>query len=698
MLDNLFNPNSVAVIGASREPGKVGYELLKNLQENGFPGNIYPVNPRATEILGLKAYGSVTDVPNQIGLAVIVVPARFTPSVMEDCGKKGIDSAIIISAGFKEAGLEGSRLEQELAQCAGKFDMRVLGPNCLGIIDTESRLNASFARGMPAKGNIAFFSQSGALGTAVLDWAIEGDIGFSRFISLGNKMDISESDLLEALTDDPNTNVILGYIEGVKDGKAFMKAATNATRKKPVIIFKSGSTAAGARAASSHTGTLAGSENAFRAAFKQCGVIRATNIESLFDYALVLAHQNLPEGNRLAIVTNAGGPGIIAADACERSELSMASFRTETIENLRVSLPPTAALYNPIDVIGDAKADRYLSALQAVQSDKNTDMVLVLLTPQAMTEPAVTAQAMIDTFSNGNKPVVASFMGGSGVRDGANTLRKGRIPNYPNPERAIAALEAASRYSRWKNDPIQYEEERLSVDNKKVSEILARAENQSENTLVGHDAMEVLSEYGFAVPKTGLAETGSEAVAVADEIGYPVVVKISSPDILHKSDIGGVRLGLRSASEVEQAFEEVVSAARRFMPTALIMGVAVDQMIPAGKEVILGMARDPDFGPMLMFGLGGIYVEVLKDVAFRIAPIDRRQALSMISEIQTYQLLRGVRGEEPSDIESIVESVLKVSQLVTDFPEIIEMDINPLMVMTRGQGAVAVDCRISVNL
>jgi acetyl coenzyme A synthetase (ADP forming)-like protein len=698
MLDNFFNPNSVAVIGASREPGKVGYELLKNLQENGFPGNIYPVNPRAVEILGLKAYGSVTDVPNQIGLAVIVVPARFTPSVIEDCGKRGIDSAIIISAGFKEAGLEGSKLEQEVAQCASKFNMRVLGPNCLGIIDTGSRLNASFARGMPSKGNIAFFSQSGALGTAVLDWAIEGDIGFSRFISLGNKMDISESDLLEALADDLNTNVILGYIEGVKDGRAFMKAATDATRKKPVIILKSGSTAAGARAASSHTGTLAGSENAFRAAFKQCGVIRATSIESLFDYALVMAHQPLPEGNRLAIVTNAGGPGIIAADACEKSELSMASFQIETVENLRSSLPPTAALYNPIDVIGDAKADRYISALQGVQTDKNTDMVLVLLTPQAMTEPVVTAQAMIDTFSNGSKPVVASFMGGSGVRDGADTLRKGRIPNYPNPERAISALEAASRYSRWKNDPIQYEEERLSVDNRKVSEILKRAEHQSENTLIGHDAMEVLSEYGFAVPKTGLAETGSEAVAVADEIGYPVVVKISSPDILHKSDIGGVRLGLRSAEEVERAFEEVVSAARRFMPTALITGVTVDQMIPAGKEVILGMAKDPDFGPMLMFGLGGIYVEVLKDVAFRIASIDRRQALSMISEIQTYQLLRGVRGEEPSDIESIAESILKVSQLVTDFPEIIEMDINPLMVMTRGQGAVAVDCRISVNL
>jgi acetyl coenzyme A synthetase (ADP forming)-like protein len=698
MLNNFFKPDSVAVIGASREAGKVGHELLKNLLESGFPGDIYPVNPRASEILGLKVYPSVADVPDRVGLAVIAIPAQLTPAVIEDCGKKGIDSAVIISAGFKEAGSTGARLEQEVSQRAGEFNMRVLGPNCLGVIDTESRLNASFAPGMPAKGKIAFFSQSGALGTAILDWAIEGNIGLSKFISLGNKMDISESELLTALSDDPDTNVILGYIEGVKDGRAFMEAAINATRQKPVIMIKSGSTAAGARAASSHTGTLAGSENAFQAAFKQCGVIRAPTIEALFDYALVMAHQPLPRSNRLAIVTNAGGPGIIAADACERSELTMAGFQQETIERLRSSLPPTAAIYNPVDVIGDAKADRYLVALQAIESDENADAVLVLLTPQAMTEPVATAEAVTDIFSGGHKPVLTSFMGGSSVREGIDVLGKAKIPNYPNPERAIAALEAASRYSLWKNAPMQREEERFTVDSKKVAEVLARAEHRSQNTLTGSDAMEVLSEYGFIVPKTGFAETGREAVAAADEIGYPVVVKITSPDILHKSDIGGVRLGLDSASEVERAFEEVISAARRFMPTALIMGVTVDQMIPTGKEVILGMAKDPDFGPMLMFGLGGIYVEVLKDVAFRIAPIDRREAASMISEIRAYQLLRGVRGEEPADIPSIVDSLLKLSQLVTDFPEIIEMDINPLMVMATGQGAVAVDSRISLGL
>ena len=698
MLDSFFKPDSVAVIGASRESGKVGYELLKNLLENDFPGDIYPVNPKADEILGLKAYPDVADVPDRVGLAVIVVPARFTPAVMESCGKKGIDSAIIISAGFKEAGSVGAKLEQEVFQLAKRYNMRVLGPNCLGLIDTASWLNASFAPGMPSKGKIAFFSQSGALGTAILDWAIARGVGLSKFVSLGNKMDISESDLLTALADDPDTNVILGYIEGVRDGKVFMEAAINATRKKPVIIVKSGTTAAGARAASSHTGTLAGSENAFQAAFKQCGVIRAPTVEALFDYALVLAHQPLPKGNKLAIVTNAGGPGILAADACERSELVMASFQQKTIEGLRGSLPPTAAIYNPVDVIGDARSDRYLSALQNIESDENTDAVLVLLTPQAMTEPVATAKIIFETFSNADKLVLASFMGGAGVKAAVDILEENNIPNYPYPERAIAALDAANRYSNWRNSAAYQEAETFNVDKGKIAEILARAERLSEKTLVGQDAMETLSEYGFTVPRAGFAETGSEAVAVAEEIGYPVVVKISSPDILHKSDIGGVRLGLGSASEVERAFEEVVSAARRFMPSALVMGVTVDQMVPAGKEVILGMVKDPDFGPMLMFGLGGIYVEVLKDVSFRIAPLNRREATSMISEIRAYQLLRGVRGEKPADTSSIVDSLLRLSQLVVDFPEIIEMDINPLMVMPGGQGSIAVDCRISVGL
>lgn len=697
MLDNFFKPDSVAVIGASREVGKVGYEILKNIVENKFPGKIYPINPKSNEIMGLKTYPSVLDVPGQIGLAIMVIPSQFVLPVIEECGKKGIDSVIIITAGFKESGPDGAKLEHELSRRTKELGIRVLGPNCLGLIDTNSFLNASFAPGMPSKGKIAFFSQSGALGTAILDWAISEDIGFSKFVSLGNKMDVNEADLLTVLADDPETNVILGYIEGVKNGRAFMDAAIYAVKKKPVVIVKSGSTAAGARAASSHTGTLAGSDNAFQAAFKQCGILRAPTIESLFDYALVLAYQDPPKNNRLAILTNAGGPGIIAADACEKSELNMATFQTETIETLRNSLPSTAAIYNPVDVIGDAKADRYLAALKAIKNDKNTDALLVLLTPQAMTEPELTAQYIVDTFSNSGKPVVTSFMGGKSVENGIEILDKNRIPNFPHPERAIHALEAASKYYKWKNNLRQIQEERINIDKKKVLEILKRAEKQTEHTLGGSDAMEVLTEYGFVVPKMGLAETGHEAVELANDIGYPIVMKIASPDILHKSDIGGVRLGLRNEHEVERAFEEIISAARRYMPSALILGVTINQMVPRGKEVILGMAKDPDFGPMLMFGLGGIYVEVLKDVSFRIAPIDHYEATSMISEIRAYQLLKGVRGEEPADVASIVDALVKLSQLVTDFPQIIEMDINPLMVMSSGKGAIAVDCRISVD-
>jgi len=698
MLDNFFKPDSVAVIGASREAGKVGYEVVKNLVINGFEGKIYPINPKADEILGLKVYQNITAVPDHIGLAVMVIPSQFIMSAIEDCGNKGINSVIIITAGFKESGSEGARLEQELARRTKELNIRVVGPNCLGIIDTQTKLNASFAPGMPSPGKIAFFSQSGALGTAILDWAIKENIGFSKFISMGNKMDVNEADLLTVLADDPDTNVILGYIEGVKNGKAFMDAALNTTKKKPVIIIKSGSTAAGARAASSHTGTLAGSENAFISAFKQCGIIRAATLESLFDYALVLAYQPLPKNNRLAILTNAGGPGIMAADACEKSILTMANFQTETIDTLRKSLPSTAALYNPVDVIGDAKADRYLSALQAIKDDKNTDALLVLLTPQAPTEAGLTAQYTVDTFAGSGKPVVTSFMGGHSVEDGISVLDKNRIPNFTDPERAIKALESASRYANWRNNPKEIIQEKIPVDKKKIASLLAKAEAQSEHTIAGSEAMEVLTEYGFVVPKMGLAETGHEAVELASKIGYPVVMKIASPDILHKSDIGGVRLGISSDADTERAFEEIISSARRFMPSALILGVTINQMVPKGKEVILGMAKDPDFGPMLMFGLGGIYVEVLKDVAFRIAPIDRREANMMINEIRSFPLLRGVRGEEPADIQSITDALVKLSQLVTDFPEIIEMDINPLMVMPIGKGAVAVDCRISVDI
>ena len=697
MLEHFFRPKSVAVIGASREPGKVGNVVVRNLKRYGLTGEIYPINPRATEILGLKVYPTVMDVDDTIDLSVIVVPASIVPNAITECGEKGIDAAIIISAGFKEAGVEGSILEREVAETAQRFGIRVLGPNCLGLINTSTNLNASFAADMPRRGNIGFFSQSGALCTAVMDWAREAEVGFSQFISLGNKMDLSESELLTFLAEDDDTAVILGYIEGVKDGAAFLSAARVAAMKKPVLIFKSGVTAAGARAASSHTGTLAGSENAFHAAFKKCGVIRAESFEELFDAAIAFAYQPLPKEARLAVITNAGGPGIIAADACERSSLSMATFAPTTIEKLRDKLPKTAALYNPVDVIGDAKADRYGDALAAVAEDDNVDMILVILTPQAMTEVETTANEISDISTMRLKTITTSLMGGYRVESGIRVLSEDQVPNYSSPERAIKALDTMARYQTWREQP-QPEFITFEVSTNTVADILKKAKEAGQSHLSGSDPMDIISAYGFSVPKSGLADTSDEAVALAEQIGYPVVMKIASPDILHKSDIGGVRLGIENRDAVAEAFDEMMVNARRLMPRALILGVTIHGQAPPGKEVILGMTKDPDFGPLIMFGLGGIYVEVLKDVSFRLAPIDKTSALDMIREIRSFPLLRGVRGEPPADIDAIVESILRLSQLVTDFPQIIELDINPLRVMEAGKGAIAIDARMAIEI
>jgi acetyltransferase len=642
-------------------------------------------------------YPTVIDVDNSIDLAVIVVPAPIVPKVMAECGEKGVNSAIIISAGFKEAGIEGSRLELEVADIARKFGIRVLGPNCLGLINTSTNLNASFAADMPRRGNIGFFSQSGALCTAVMDWAREAEVGFSQFISLGNKMDLSESELLTFLAEDDDTAVILGYIEGVKDGAAFLAAAHAAAMKKPVLIFKSGVTAAGARAASSHTGSLAGSENAFHAAFKKCGVIRAESFEALFDAAIAFAYQPLPQGSRLAIITNAGGPGIIAADACERSNLSMATFATTTIEKLRDKLPTTAALYNPVDVIGDAQADRYRDALVGVAGDENVDMILVILTPQAMTEIETTAYEIAGIAAMSQKTIATALMGGYRVESGIRVLREEQTPNYHSPERAIRALDTMAQYREWRGKPPP-EFVKFEVAMNTVADILAKTKAAGQAHLSGSDPMAIIAAYGFSTPKSGLAVTSDEAVAIAEQFGYPVVMKIASPDILHKSDIGGVRLGLEHSAAVADAFDEMMVNARRLMPQALILGVTMHEQVPSGKEVILGMTKDPDFGPLIMFGLGGIYVEVLKDVSFRLAPIDKASALEMIHEIRSFLLLRGVRGEPPADIDSVVEAILRLSQLVTDFPQIIELDINPLRVMAAGKGAMAVDARVAIEI
>ncbi|HHT9114833.1 MAG TPA: acetate--CoA ligase alpha subunit [Candidatus Wunengus californicus] len=696
MLEHFFSPKTVAVVGASREEGKVGHDLLKNLVRHGFQGKVYPVNPHAGNILGIKTYTALKKIPDKVDLAVIVVPAPYVGKTIDECIEKGIDSVIVISAGFKESGIDGAARERELYHKIKQHSIRMLGPNCLGLIDTQSALNASFAADMPVHGNIAFFSQSGALCTSILDWAVNECIGFSKFISMGNKTDIDEVDLIKAIENDAQTKVALIYLEGVKNGAEFINAAKKITKIKPMIVVKSGGTTAGAKAASSHTGTLAGSENAFDAAFKQSGILRAKTIEELFDYARIFSFQQLPKGPRIALITNAGGPGIVAADTVERSKLKMASFSKNTIDTLRSFLPDMANVYNPVDVLGDAKTDRYKFVIEKVVEDPNVDTVLIILTPQAMTEIEKTAEVITEISNRTDKPIVTSFMGGKRIENSLKIMCQRKVPNYSFPERAVSAIEAMYKYTLWQKRPVP-KSKIFDVQKENVASFLVKMKQTGRQHLNEEEARQVISAYGFRIPKSILAASEPEAVKAAEEIGYPVVIKISSPDILHKSDFGGVRIGIKNEIEVRTCFCDITQKARRLMPDAEIKGVLVQQMITGGKEVILGMSRDPQFGPLLMFGLGGIYIEILKDVSFRIAPIGLNEAEEMIQEIRSFPLLKGARGERPVDINAVVDNILRLSQLVTDFPEIIEMDINPLLVFPEGGGTMALDARITIS-
>lgn len=684
------------MIGASTSPDKLGYQVLHNIIRYGYEGAIYPINPTAPEILGRKAYPSVLECPDPVDLAVVLVPNKAVPAVMEQCGQRGVKGAVVITAGFREVGPHGKALEQQVVEIIRKYGMRMVGPNVLGIIDTVCKLNASFAAGMPERGKIAFMSQSGALCTSILDMALGQGIGFSRFYSIGNKADINELDLVTAWADDPETRAIMAYLEGITNGPEFIRIASQVTRHKPIIAIKSGTTSAGSAAVSSHTGTLAGSEAAYDAAFKQSGIIRAGSVQELFDFAQAFARQPLLESNALAVITNAGGPGIMASDAIEHAGLRLASLTPETKQALQAKLPAAASVANPVDVLGDALADRYAMAIELVLADPNVSALLVVLTPQTMTQIPETAEALGRLSKAYNKPCFGAFMGDAAIKKGVEIMRSYGVPNYQVPERAVAAIAAMWRYRNWLNTPPLHVEQ-FPVDREKVRAVFARVRSEGRVTIGDAEARDVMEAYGIPLPKSGLAATPDAAVALAESIGYPVVMKIASPDILHKSDIGGIKLNITSAAEVRDAFDLLVYRAQRFMPDATIWGCQVQQMVKGGREVIIGVNRDPQFGPLLMFGLGGIYVEALKDVTFRVAPIDRRNATEMLDEIRSYRLLRGVRGEKPSDRVAIVDTLLRVSQLVTDFPEIVELDINPLMVFEQGRGVLGIDMRLALK-
>ncbi len=696
MLEAFFEPKSVAVIGASGNPTKLGHAVLKNLIEGGFAqqGNVYPINPKAKEILGYPAYLSVLDVPGAIDLAVIVIPYPYVPDALRTCGEKGIPAAIVISAGFREAGMEGLEREHELISIGKEYGIRLIGPNCLGVIDMFTPLNASFAAGSPPAGPMAFMSQSGALGTAVLDIALAGRLGLSKFVSLGNKADVSEIDLLKAWVDDENTRVIMMYIEGLPNGHEFIKVARQITKQMPVIAIKSGVTQSGSRAVSSHTGSLAGSEQAYQAAFHQAGILRADSMESLFDMALSIGYQPPLPGDRIAIITNAGGPGILATDALERFKLTMARFEHETIHALENYLPDAASAANPVDVLGDARADRYRFALETVTNDPNVDGLLVVLTPQAMTEIDATALAVGELSQETNKPILACFMGEASVESAITILTGFNVPNYPFPERAARAFRAMAD-DRDTRDRTLPEFVSFDVDQDMVRQLIDRVRSEGRVSIGDAEARDILKAYGMRIPHSEVAETPQKAVEIANQLGYPVVLKIASPDILHKTDVGGVKVGLESPEAVLDAYELMVYRAQRYIPSARIWGCLVQEMMPQGGiEVLVGMNRDPQFGPLVTFGLGGIYVETLKDVTFRIAPFSPQEAYDMLQEIRAHALLDGVRGKPGVDKDAIVDVLLRIGQLVQDFPEIAELDINPLMVYPPGQGSVAIDMRL----
>ncbi|MBN1457501.1 MAG: acetate--CoA ligase family protein [Sedimentisphaerales bacterium] len=696
-MDLFFNPRSVAIVGASREKGKVGYEILKNMIDAGFPGDIYPVNPKADTIEGLKCFPNLDSIGTAPDLVIIVIPAKFVPSAMEDCAKIGVKAVVVITAGFKEIGPEGLALEQKVSHIARQSGIRVIGPNCLGVIETTNKVNACFGGDLPIKGGIGYLSQSGALLAAILDMANSRGIGFSRLVSIGNKSDVDELDLIRSFGEDPKTKVIAGYLESITDGTAFVTLAEQISQKKPILLMKSGSTGAGAKAASSHTGSMAGSETAYGCIFTRAGIIRCGSIKIQFDYAQAFASQPLPKGPSVAVITNAGGPGIMAADAIEQQGLTFAKLSEDTIKKLAEKLPAAANVHNPVDVLGDALADRYQFALDVVMADPNVDTILVLLTPQAMTDATETAEAIVNTSKQKHeKPILACFLGAGKIRDGVKILRQGGIPQYDSPEGAVATIKAMSEYVRWKARPKRVVK-LFSVNRRKVENIIERNLRASNREIGEMESKEILEAYGFVTPKGSIATTAEQAANIAKQLGYPVVLKIWSPDILHKSDVGGVKIGLTSAKEVMDAFDLMMYRIPKKKPDAEILGVLVQEMCGSGKEVIFGMNRDPQFGSLMMFGMGGTMVEVLKDVSFYLAPITQDEAKQMLVSTRTYKMLTGVRGEKGVDIDSIAEGLQRLSQLVTEFPQIQEMDINPYVVGPQGTTPVAVDARISVE-
>ncbi len=701
-LDKIFSPKSVAVIGASDEEGSVGYALMKNFTESGFAGHVFPVNLKKTEVLGLKAYQNVEQVPEPVDLAVIATPARTVPDVLEQCGKAGINGIIIISAGFKEIGPEGRALEEQITEIKKKYKMRIVGPNCLGVIRPMLHLNATFIDKMPKPGNIAFISQSGALGSAILDWAMHENIGFSNFISLGSMIDVDFGDLIDYFGTDPKTKSILMYIEGITDARKFMSAARHFARTKPIIVVKAGKFSESAKAAASHTGSLTGEDMIYDKAFKRAGMVRVEEIADLFNCAAVLGMQPIPRGPNLAIITNAGGPGVMATDALIAQGGTLAKLSDKTMEMLNSILPHFWSRGNPIDILGDAKADRYRAVVEACLNDDNVDGIVIIYTAQAVAEPVEVAKSLVELIRNRtyqNKTILTSFMGFGAVEEANRVFVDNNIPTYSTPEQAIKTYQYMHQYKR--NLELLYETpEELSTDvvppKRPLLTVLRNVAAENREILTEAEAKTFLEYYNFPVVRTRTATTENDAALLASQLGYPVVLKILSPQITHKSDAGGVALDLTNENEVREAYKQIVQNAKQYSPDADILGVTVQPMIKRqGYEVIIGAKADPLFGPVILFGMGGVGVELFKDFAIGIPPLNQTLVRRMIEETKVYQLLKGYRNEPPANVKLLEEILVRFSQMLVDFPQLKEVDINPLFINEKE--AFAFDARIVID-
>jgi acetate---CoA ligase (ADP-forming) len=702
-----FRPVGVAIVGASRDPSKLSYGVVRNLvdPEHGYPGPIYPVNPKADAILGLPCYPDISAVPDPVDLAVLILPAGLVIDAVDACGRRGIKAAVVISGGFREVGAEGAAREAALVATAARYGLRIMGPNGIGVIDTHTPLNTTFVKGMPPRGHIAFLSQSGALCGGIIDWTLGRGIGFSRFLSVGNEADVNETDLIPFLAADATSRVLALYLEDVKGGPAFYGALRAAAQRKPVLVLKAGRTTSGQAATASHTGALAGAHAAFRAACMQAGAIEVERVQALFDAALALAYQPLPAGGRIAIVTNAGGPAALAADALEAADLCLAHTSPETQALLRKFLVPDAQVAGPVDLLGGAHADEYRQALQAVLADPANDGVLAILVPQALVNPVAVVEAFATAAARqaaggsagSRKPVLACLMGEASLDAALAAAHAGQIPAYTFPEDAVAAFGMLHRRAAWlaadRGEPVVPDR----IDPERARNRLAAAARAGRIGLDAAEGRPLLAAYGVATPADLLATSPDEAAAYAAQIGFPVVMKLASPDILHKTDVGGVVLGIDDAEAARAAYQAILLRARLAHPEAQIRGVQVQLMITGGQEVIVGVKRDPTFGPLVMFGLGGIYVEALRDVSFRLAPLTLADAHAMICEIRSAKVLQGLRGAPPADIDALADAIVRLGQLAVDCPDIAELDVNPLLVLPEGQGVLAVDVRVILS-